>query len=414
MIPTLMTPDSTLALLREGYAFVSRRCDRLGTDAFRTRLLLQPAVCLRGAEAARLFYSGGRFDRAGAFPASILHLLQDEGSVQSLEGDAHRHRKDMFLRVLQGTGTEAVTERFAEEWRRAVPRWQRAGRVVLHPAVNEVLTRTATGWAGIPMSGRDVRLRTRELAAMVDQAGAIGPRNWWARTLRNRSELWARGLVARVRSGSLQPPEGSALAVIAGHRDPAGELLPLPVAGVELLNVLRPIVAVSRYVVFSALSLLHHPGWRERFAAGEEDDLLGFVDEVRRFHPFFPVIAGRVHRPFDWSGEHFPVGLRVLLDLYGTNHDERLWPAPESFRPERFRGWAGDPYTLVPQGGGDHRDDHRCPGEPMTRLLMAEAVRLLTRSMTYRVGVQDLSVSLSQLPALPRDGFVVHDVRPAG
>ncbi|MCZ2827004.1 MULTISPECIES: cytochrome P450 [unclassified Modestobacter] len=412
MILSLTVPDSSLALLREGYTFISTRCDRLGADAFRTRLLLQPAVCLRGAEAAELFYSGARFDRTDAFPPSVGHLLQDLGSVQTLEGDAHRHRKDMFLTVLQGTGSDAVTDALAEEWRRAVPRWQRAGRVVLHPAVNEVLTRAATRWAGVPMSERDVRLRTRELAAMVDQAGTVGPRNWWAHALRNRSERWARGLVTRVRSGDLEVPAGSALAVIAGHRDTDGALLTVPAAGVELLNVLRPIVAVSRYVVFAALALLQHPHWQQTFAAGDEADLMCFVDEVRRLYPFFPLIAGRVRRPFSWQGYDFPVGQRVLLDLYGTDHDGRLWPEPEVFRPERFRDWVGDPYTLIPQGAGDYRDDHRCPGEPMTRLLMAEAVRLLTRSMRYDVGVQDLSVSLSRLPALPRSGFIVHGVQP--
>ncbi|WP_346618395.1 cytochrome P450 [Blastococcus montanus] len=412
MIPTLRTPDSSLALLREGYTFISSRCDRLGTDAFRTRLLLEPAVCVRGAEAARIFYSGERFTRTDAFPPSILHLLQDLGSVQALDGGAHRHRKDMFLTVLQGTGSERITDLFAEEWRAAVPRWQRAGRVVLHDAVRDVLTRTALRWAGVPATERDVRRRTRELAVMVDRAGTIGPPNWWARLLRNRSELWARGLVAQVRAGALQVPEDSALAVIARHRDTEGELLTVPAAGVELLNVLRPTVAVSRFVVFAALALLQQPRWHRTFAAGDEDDLFGFVDEVRRLFPFFPLVGGRVRRPFTWAGYDFPVGERVLLDLYGTNHDERVWTDPEVFRPERFRDWPGDPYTLVPQGAGDYRDDHRCPGEPMTRLLIAESVRLLTRSMSYRVGVQDLSVGLTRLPTLPRDGFVIHDVRP--
>ncbi|MGY2066639.1 cytochrome P450 [Blastococcus sp. SYSU DS0619] len=412
MIPTLAVPDSSLALLRDGYAFISQRCDRLGTDAFRTRLLLEPAVCLRGAEAARIFYSGERFTRTAAFPSSVLHLLQDEGSVQALDGEPHRHRKDMFLTVLQGTGSEAVTERLAEEWGRALPRWQRAGRVALYDAVNEVLTRAATAWAGVPMSERDVRLRTRELSAMVDRAGEVGPRNWAARVLRNRSERWARELVERTRTGVLQPPPGSALAVIAGHRDTAGEPLTLPAAGVELLNVLRPIVAVSRYVVFAALALLRHPSWHETFAAGDDADLMAFVDEVRRYYPFFPLIGGRVRRPFSWQGYDFPVGERVLLDLYGTNHDPRLWREPEAFRPERFHDWDGDFYTLVPQGAGEYRDDHRCPGEPMTRLLIAEAIRQLTRSMRYRVGVQDLSISLRRLPTLPASRFVISDVRP--
>lgn len=89
---------------------ISRRWDELGTDVFRTRLLLQPAICLRGADAARLFYGSGRFSREEAFPASILHLLQDEGSVQSLTGPLHRHRKQIFLGLLQGPGSEQISD----------------------------------------------------------------------------------------------------------------------------------------------------------------------------------------------------------------------------------------------------------------------------------------------------------------
>lgn len=414
VIPALTSPDSTLALLTEGYPFISRRCDRLGSDAFRTRLLLQPAVCMRGADAARLFYSGHRFTRQGAFPSSVQHLLQDEGSVQGLDDESHRHRKEMFLRLLQDPDAAGITGLLEREWRAAVLRWQRAGRVVLFDVANEVLTRVAAAWSGIPLAEEEVPRRAHELAEMRMRAGSIGPANWWARALRNRSEEWVRGLVQQVRAGELAPPEDSALAVISRFRDPDGELLDVPVAGVELLNILRPIAAVSRFVVFAALGLLEHPRWQESFAAGDDADLTGFVQEVRRFYPFFPVVAGRVRTPFTWEGYEFPAGRRVVLDLYGTDHDARAWPDPESFRPERFRDWAGDPYTLVPQGAGDYADDHRCPGEPMTVGLLEQAVRLLTRGMTYRVGVQDLSVSLSRLPTMPTDGFVIHDVRPAG
>ena len=49
MLPALKTPDSSIDLLREGYTFIPRRCDRLGTDGFRARLLLKPVTCIHGA-----------------------------------------------------------------------------------------------------------------------------------------------------------------------------------------------------------------------------------------------------------------------------------------------------------------------------------------------------------------------------
>ncbi|MDP5182467.1 cytochrome P450 [Blastococcus sp. BMG 814] len=412
MIPALTAPDSSLALLREGYAFISRRCDRLGTDAFRTRLMLRPAVCVRGAEAARMFYGDRRFTRRGAFPPTLLHLLQDEGSVQSLDGSAHRARKELFLRLLQGAGAPRITEVLAQEWPAAVRRWQRADRVVLFDALNELLTQVAATWAGVPLDERDLALRAREVAEMRNRAGSIGPANWRAQFLRHRSERWARAVIARVRSGELTPPEGSAVAAIAGHRGDDGELLDLPVAGVELLNLIRPVAAVSRFGVFAALALLRHPRWRDAFAAGEDEDLHAFVLEVRRFFPFFPLVAGRVREPFTWQEHRFGTGDRVYLDLYGTDHDARSWTDPEVFDPERFRGWQGDPWTLIAQGAGGYAENHRCPGEPMTEWLLEDVVRLLTRSVRYEVGVQDFSISLNRLPTLPADGFVVSHVRP--
>lgn len=44
--------DSTLALLADGYTFLSKRCQRHGSDIFETRLMLQKAVCIMGQEAA--------------------------------------------------------------------------------------------------------------------------------------------------------------------------------------------------------------------------------------------------------------------------------------------------------------------------------------------------------------------------
>lgn len=35
----------------------------------------------------------------------------------------------------------------------------------------------------------------------------------------------------------------------------------------------------------------------------------------------------------------------------------------ESFQPDRFKTWNGDPKMLIPQGGGDAGRSHRCPGQ---------------------------------------------------
>mgnify|MGYP002777818634 CR=1 FL=1 len=412
-IPRDPSADSTFALLSEGYTFISARCRRYQSDLFETRLMLRRAVCMLGEEAAREFYVPGRFTRRGAIPQTALRSLQDVGSVATLDADAHRRRKAMFMALMTPAALARLSDLMADEWRVAVARWARVREVVLFDAAREVLTRAVCRWAGVSFSDAEARERTREFGAMIDGAGAVGPRNWRGLVLRRRTERWARDVVTRVRARQLAVPEESAVHVIAAYRDGDGRLLDPNVAAVELLNVLRPTVAVDRYVTFAALALHAYPACRARLAAGDDAYREWFVQEVRRFYPFFPAVGGRVLEPFDWRGHHFAEGTWVLLDLYGTNHDARAWPEPEAFRPERFGAWDGSAFDFIPQGGGDHFVNHRCAGEWITIALMQQAVRLLTTGMRYDVPAQDLRVDLARMPAIPRSRFVIAGVRPA-
>lgn len=137
----------------------------------------------------------------------------------------------------------------------------------------------------------------------------------------------------------------------------------------------------------------------------------GFVQEVRRFYPFFPVVAARTRHEFEWKGYRLPGRTRVLLDLYGTDHDTRLWDRPDAFVPERFRHWDGSAFNFIPQGGGSHRNGHRCPGELITIELMKVAAEFLSARIQYEVPQQDLRISLSRIPALPNSRFLIRNVR---
>ena len=404
--------DETLALLSEGYEFIPNRCEHHRSDLFETRLMLTRAVCITGEEAAEVFYEPGRFTRKGALPQTTLRLLQDRGSAQVLDGEAHRWRKRMFMSLMSPEGIRRLNERADDCWRTRLGRWEGAHEVVLLGEVEEILCRAACAWAGVPLSESEAAQRTREFAAMIDGAGSVGPRNWRGHILRRRTERWIRDVVGRVRAGELDAPEGSAAHAIAFHRGPDGEPLEEEVAAVELINVLRPVVAVARFVTFAALALHEYPECARELRTGDDGHLERFVQEVRRFYPFFPFVGGRAREDFGWRGRRFARGSWVLLDLYGTNRDARIWGDPEVFRPDRFRQWDGSPFGFIPQGGGDHYADHRCAGEWITIELVKGAVRVLTGSMRYEVPEQDLSIDLSRMPAVPRSRFVISGVRP--
>ncbi|MFC0506880.1 cytochrome P450 [Micromonospora costi] len=408
-IPTDRVPDSTLALLREGYRYIGTRCDRYGSDVFQTRLLLRRTICMRGRPASMLFYDTERFERTGAMPVRVQWTLTGRGGVQGLDGAAHEDRKAMLMSLMTPTAVRHLGQLFDDEWRARVAVWEGAGPVVLYRELGRMLTRAVCAWAGVPLADAQVTRRTADLHAMIGSGAAIGPVHWWGRLARRRGERWLAEIVDRVRAGTLPAPAGSALRVIAEHSDPRGRALPRRIAAVELLNLLRPTVAVGRFIVFAALALHDHPAWRERVRE-DADAAEPFVHEVRRYYPFFPAASARVRRPFEWHGYPFPRGRRVLLDLYGTNHHPALWPEPERFRPERFADRRPDAYALVPQGGGEHTG-HRCAGEWITIELMKRAVTNLTSTIRYDVPPQDLAVDLRRLPTLPPSGFVVTNVR---
>jgi fatty-acid peroxygenase len=403
--------DSTLGLASDGYRFGMRRFERLGTDMFDARLMLRPVTYLRGSNAARFFYEGGRFSRHAAMPDSVLHAIQDEGSVMMLSGAEHERRKAVFLTLLAPENMPRLTEAFRTYFLEALDGWAGQERVNLLEALQPVLTRTVCDWAGVPLPEDQVGRRSRELFTMVENVAAVGPANWGARALRRRTERWAEELVGGVRDGAVRTRPGSALEVIATLEDENGRPVDQPVRAVELLNILRPTVAVSRYLVYCAWALHQHPAWRARFAAGETDELDFFVHEVRRFFPFVPAIGGTATRDCSFNGRQFKKGDWVMLDLYATNHSGRIWSRPESFLPQRFRGRQVPPNELVPQGGGYADTGHRCPGEDPTVELMRETVRLLTQAVDYDVPEQDLRISLRRILAAPQSGFLLSDIR---
>jgi fatty-acid peroxygenase len=262
-------------------------------------------------------------------------------------------------------------------------------------------------WAGIPLD--DAEAVARDLVAMVDGFATAGPRHWRARRARARSEAWLARLVGDVRAGTASAPDGSVLEAVVRHRDMDGRLLGPRTAAVELLNVIRPTVAVCWFVSYAGHAM-RRPDVRERLREDDGAYAVAFAHELRRFYPFAPFVGGRAVTDLDWHGEPIPAGAMVLLDLYGQNHDPGVWDDPYAFRPERFLGHPPARDELIPQGGGDRATGHRCPGEDITVALLAALAPRLAR-LEYEVPEQDVRIPLNRVPARVRSGFVIESVR---
>jgi fatty-acid peroxygenase len=401
--------DHTLALLADPYRWISRTARRLGTDAFATRLLLEPTVCLTGPDAARLFYDAERFERQGAMPGAVVKTLLGQGGVQGTDGEQHRRRKALLMGLMTPERIAEQVELARAEWRAAAQRWTARDQVVLYDEACEVLTRAACAWAGVPLAEAEVPLRTRQLTLLFDGAGAKGPRHLLSRLARKQANRWAAGIIDDVRAGRHHPGEHTAARAIADFRYGDGTPLPSETAGVALLNIVRPTVAVAVYVAQAAHALHVHA---DALPQGDADER-AFVQEVRRWYPFFPAVAARTRVPVAWDGLEIPAGRRVMLDLFGTDRDSRSWTDPDAFHPDRFADWPGDPFTLIPQGGGDHYAHHRCAGEWTTIALVQDAIRFLRDDVRYTLPSQNLALDWSRMPSLPHSKVVLAHARPA-
>lgn len=409
--------DDAPSLLTRGYGFAPRIWERVraGARAAPIRLLGDRGILVRGEEGVALFTDPAVVRRRGAMPAPVQETLFGHGSVHSIDGDDHRHRKATFVEVAYDDAQVArllpILER---EWRAELEGWAAGGRSTAYEAAVDAFGRAIMRWAGLPGTAAARTRWSRRLARIVDGFGAPGEPGFLAAILdRAWSDRHAARLVEAVRQGTLEAREGTALHAWAWHRDRSGELLPARLAGVELQNVLRPMIAVARFVAYAAKALHEHPGWRERIAAEAADRgslvagpaASAFAQEVRRTSPFVPVLPGIAIAAAELDGQRVEPGDRIVLDLLGTDTDERSWERAGDFDPERFVG-VEDFEALrafVPHGGGDVPTGHRCPGEKLAIAGLAAAVAALSDPRVEILG-EGLEVDLRRLPTKPASG----------
>ncbi|WP_276495869.1 cytochrome P450 [Pontibacter litorisediminis] len=413
-IPHESTLDDAISLINEGYPYIKNRLEKYNTAIFETRLMGEKAACLHGADAAKLFYDNNYFWRKGAIPKRVQKTLMGTNGIQMQVDGEHQRRKALFMSFMSPDRVKHLTDLTLRYWRAYARKWEKMERVVLLDEASEVFCLAACKWAGVPLAPTEVRQRAQEYMAMIYGFGGVTTRYWRGIKARSKSEQWNQQVIQGIRSGKLEVPEASAAFRIAWFRDQNDELLDTETAAVELMNVVRPIVAIATYVAFSALALHEHPEQLLKLTTHGGTYAQNFVQEVRRLYPFTPFLGARPRKDFDWKGYCFKEGMLVLLDVYGLLHDPELWPQPYEFKPDRFEGWSGSPFDFIPQGGGDFETNHRCAGEWITIEAMKGALNFLTQELQYIVPPQDLRVDKSKMPTKPKSGFIITEVRYVG
>lgn len=403
--------DHSLNLMREGYMYILNRRHSFNANIFETRLLGKKAICIGGKEAAEIFYDTEKFKRKDAAPNRLVQTLFGKNSIQTLDGQEHTHRKEMFMSVMSPSELQKLIEITKKQWEFSIGQWVQMDKVVLYEEVKEMMCRTACEWAGVPVQTDKMKKLAEDLGAMFESPATVGPTHWSGRNARNRVEKWIGEIIHKVREGHVSPAENTALHKFAWHRNLKGNLLDTETVAVEMINILRPIVAIAIYINFTALAVQHYPKETKKLKSRDEKYTQTFIQEVRRFYPFFPFLAALVKKEFSWDGYKFEEGTLTLLDLYGTNHDSEIWDNPNIFNPDRFSGWEESPFSFIPQGGGDYFMGHRCAGEQVTIEVMKVSLDYLVNQMDYEVPDQDLSFSMVNIPSIPHSKVLIKNVR---
>ncbi|WP_313236206.1 cytochrome P450 [Sporosarcina ureae] len=107
-----------------------------------------------------------------------------------------------------------------------------------------------------------------------------------------------------------------------------GEWLPVEVVAVELLNIIRPTVALTIWVALMGHALFAKREIYDDLHSDFDELQDSFIQELRRYYPFFPMLPAIAVSDVEVDGYLIPKDSWVVLDLYGSNHDERTIASP--------------------------------------------------------------------------------------
>lgn len=383
----------------------------LNTDAFTINAPGLRIICIGGEEAASIFYDPEKFVRKGAIPPPIQKTLTGVDAVHTTDAGQHGHRKALFMSFMTDEQVNRLQELIRRELVVASASWSTRPGIVLFDEAAIILCEAICAWAGVPLAVSDSPLRARQFVAMVDAFGTMGIRHFKGAKARRAVEHWITGAIEEVRSGRLKVDPASPLYRCAHYDELDGSKLPAKLAAIELINLLRPTVAIAWYITFAATALFTNDSYKQQFISAGDIYRENFINEVRRFFPFAPFMGAKVRESFSWNGLNFEKGDLVLLDMYGTNHDERLWENPFDFIPERFGGRTIKPYDFLAQGGGYPETGHRCPGELITIETLKTVLQFLSTELEFSIPPQDMSYPFSRMPTRPRDGFIIKNIK---
>ncbi|KAL6842269.1 hypothetical protein ACP4OV_027917 [Aristida adscensionis] len=150
------------------------------------------------------------------------------------------------------------------------------------------------------------------------------------------------------------------------------ELLQSPVSMAKACDELARVIGTRKNIEESDVARLPY--------------LQAVIKETFRLHPPVPFLVPRqAQSTVKVMGYTIPKGSRVFVNVWAMGRDEKLWPEPQKFMPERFLDRAtdlkGGDFELIPFGGGRRI----CPGMPLAIRMVHLVLGSLLNQFKWRL-----------------------------
>jgi cytochrome P450 len=352
--------------------------------------------------------------------ARVLEPVVGPRSVLLLDGAEHLAQRKLMLPAFHGERMRALTGVMEEVAAAEVAGWRPGEPFTLHERTQaltlEVILRAVFGMDAGPQLDE---LRTT-LKQLLDLGASpltllplfrrnLGRLTTWQRfvEVRDRADVL---ILARIEERRRTGEEGDdVMTMLLAARDEAGQ----PMTDRELRDELVTLLVAGHETTASALSwgfeqLVRAPATLARVTnAAVADDtayLEATVKEILRRRPVLPIAQPRrIKQRVEIGGHTYEPGPALIGCIYLVHHDERLYPEPYAFRPERFLEGTPGKFSWIPFGGGVRR----CLGASFAQLEMRIALKAIlgqvevASALDGREGIGRRSITLSPRRGTP-------------
>ncbi|MBW4619723.1 MAG: cytochrome P450 [Cyanosarcina radialis HA8281-LM2] len=411
-----------LSFLRDPQ-FAQKRHQQYGST-FKTSLFGQPTIFMRGAEAMRFLFSNEEQYFTVSWPDTTRALLGKQ-SLPLQTGGEHQSRRKLLAQAFMPRALGGYIETMETISDRYLQRWTQLKQFAWYPELrNYTLDIACQLLVGLDDGSQTPLGESFETWCQGLFALPINlPWTKLGRALRCRQQLLAQ-IESIVRQRQVSDSLATdALGLLIKATDEDGNSLSLEELKDQILNLLfAGHETLTSAIASFCLLTAQHPeilaelrAEQKKFPPAEPLTLeqlkqMTYLDrvlkEVLRFVP--PVGGGfrRVLQTCNFNGYQLPQGWNILYQIGPTHQDDRIYPQPERFDPDRFseRASAEQKYGYVPFGGGVRE----CLGKEFARLEMKIFAARLLRDYDWQLlPSQNLEMSVMPTPH-PIDGLKVN------